>query len=88
MESFWQQTPKTLRFALAAHARRQIREQNRDRILAYHIAGMQRQRRLKEPKLLREPGRKQTWQEQFEIAKRWVADAEKQQQLREKINGR
>ena len=67
-----------------------MREYNARMSLAWHIAAFQRVKRL--PKLdklyLKEPKRKQSWQEQYALAQKWVTEAEKQRQLREQLNGR
>jgi competence transcription factor ComK len=81
LESFWQQTPRTIHLAFVAKNRLHIRAINRDRGLAWNIASMQRSRRLPKPNaiMLREPKPKQTWQEQLAIVERWVAATAKQQ---------
>jgi hypothetical protein len=80
VESYWQQTPRTIHLAFVARNRSLLRGVNRERGLAWNIANLQRARRLPPMKswLLREPGRRQTWQEQYEIAKAWVANAAKE----------
>ena len=65
-------------------------QRNTNTALAYHIVRFQRERRLKplDKYLEKEPKPKQSWEEQYALAQKWVTDAEKQRQLREQLNGR
>lgn len=73
-ESFWDQTPATVRLTMEAATERRTLEHNDRAWLAWHIAALQRATRL--PGLDRLKAKKQTapehWEKQLADLKSWV----------------
>ena len=76
-ESFWDITPKELRLLTEATARRLEREHNSQAWHTWHLAALQRQKRLPDLKKLLS-GRtyqfRQNWKQQLEIMSKWAAE--------------
>jgi hypothetical protein len=73
-ESFWDQTIRTLSIAMYGKIRAARREHNQRAWLAWHIAALQRSKKLPKLKsmLAREKPRIQSWQEQASIMQQWA----------------
>jgi hypothetical protein len=74
-DSFWDQTFRTLTIAMHGKLRAARRDHNQRAWLAWHIAALQRTKKL--PKLAslfaKEKPRQQSWQEQQMIMSSWAA---------------
>lgn len=76
IESFWDQTSRTLEIAFKAREAVLLQEYN-DRVTqAYNIAALSRYPRNKRlprlQSLLARPKRRQSWREQLEVCKMWT----------------
>ena len=72
-ESFWDQTPHTLSLTFEAYNIRLMDEHNERAWTAWHVAALQRNKRLPNLKsLLTEKKRPLTMEEQIEGLKNWV----------------
>jgi hypothetical protein len=73
-DSFWDQTIRTLAIAMHGKLRAARRDHNQRAWLAWHIAALQRAKKLPRLKsmLAREKPRIQSWQEQVNIMQKWA----------------
>jgi len=73
-ESFWDQTLRTLSIAMHGKLRAARRDYNQRAWLAWHIAALQRAKKLPKLKTLltRDKPRPQSWQEQAMIMQSWA----------------
>lgn len=73
-ESFWDQTIRTVCAALHGKHRAAIRDQNARAWMVWHIAALQRAKKLPKLKtmMVKEKPRVQSWQEQQMIMQSWA----------------
>lgn len=73
-ESFWDQTIRTMSIAMNGKLRAARREHNQRAWLAWHVAALQRAKKLPTLKsmLARDRPRPQSWQQQSTIMQSWA----------------
>jgi hypothetical protein len=74
-ETFWDQTIRTLLIAMNAKLRAARRDHNHRAWLVWHVAALQRMKKLPRLKSMyaKEKPRPQTWQEQAMIMQSWAS---------------